>query len=608
MQRHGGNSESVSRTSKNTMSPEWTTASLDRHEVWVLAGQLNDDGLPVPFCPVATSVLISQTLPTFFRLLGADCLLPLAQFVRAMDGFYYVDVAAVRSFLGGRVPLEVLIATVKGKQAGAWGVSFRALPLRFKVLILQIMARITLISLRDCQAGDQAVAAFQEHVESQRRHNQNLHSTTEIGQELMAMMQFQHQAACRLLQINLYAGFDVFYHLLAAFLRRWYADTDGALLHALLADLPGMKSHETSLALASLGAAVLADPTAAHVLLDEGPAQFDEFARSPRCSPELRARIERFLATYGHRGMRESDLIAPRWAEEPTQVYALLRGHAVGKQERPPTGGALTSDPLDRAIGSAKRTRWRMIQELLLRRLVRLARCQAVLRDNSRFYLLQYAHLMRQLLLALGAPLQVAGLLEDQQAVFFLEFQELQALSQTTDQASLDWATLQAQVQARQQAYHQVLGHQPPETLNHTTGVGILPRQQRPALADQAPLTGLLVGLAASSGRRTGTALVVRDPLDSTWAARANSETILVATYGNLSWAYLFPILAGLVLEQGGILSHVAILAREYGIPLVVGVTGATLKITDEAKLIVDGQAGTVTVLPPIPHTEAEPQ
>ncbi|RIK50478.1 MAG: phosphoenolpyruvate synthase, partial [Chloroflexi bacterium] len=102
------------------------------------------------------------------------------------------------------------------------------------------------------------------------------------------------------------------------------------------------------------------------------------------------------------------------------------------------------------------------------------------------------------------------------------------------------------------------------------------------------------VGLGCSPGRVQGRARVVRNPLEAGLAA----GDIVVAEHTDPSWILILPLAAGLVVERGSLLSHAAIVARELGIPAVVGLTGAPGWIEDGAMIEIDGGSGVVRRLP----------
>src|SRR5205085_10144945 len=116
-----------------------------------------------------------------------------------------------------------------------------------------------------------------------------------------------------------------------------------------------------------------------------------------------------------------------------------------------------------------------------------------------------------------------------------------------------------------------------------------------PALPPHAtgPAQAMLQGTPASPGAVTGQARVIHDPD----GARLEPGEILVAPSTDPGWTPLFLTAGGLVMEMGGMMSHGAVVAREYGIPAVVGVAGATERIATGQAVTVDGSAGSVTLV-----------
>jgi pyruvate,water dikinase len=116
------------------------------------------------------------------------------------------------------------------------------------------------------------------------------------------------------------------------------------------------------------------------------------------------------------------------------------------------------------------------------------------------------------------------------------------------------------------------------------------------AEAEAAPVhgSGKLVGTPACGGHFEGEAVVVRDVTE---ADRIRAGQVLVTSQTDPGWATVFFLVKGLVVERGGMLSHGAIIAREYGIPAVVGVAGATSRIASGARIRVDGDRGCVEIL-----------
>jgi phosphohistidine swiveling domain-containing protein len=193
----------------------------------------------------------------------------------------------------------------------------------------------------------------------------------------------------------------------------------------------------------------------------------------------------------------------------------------------------------------------------------------------------------RDVLLGFGRRLQAEGILAVADDVWMLEREELRAAVGGTALATDLVADRRAELaRGFAEGMRPYLGDPPSDEDRHAA----LAKFYGSGDGDRAELSGA----AASPGEGTGIARVVVTPGD---LSRVQPGDVLVATTTTPAWTPLFPTLGALVTETGGILSHAAVVAREYGIPAVVGVAGATRAIPDGARLRVDGSGGTVEIL-----------
>lgn len=200
----------------------------------------------------------------------------------------------------------------------------------------------------------------------------------------------------------------------------------------------------------------------------------------------------------------------------------------------------------------------------------------AGLRELPKYYIVEIFAGVRRSLRVVGDHLVLAGALDTADDVFFLDLRELrEAVTKPTD--------LRALVAGRQETYEREKRrrHVPRMLLSD----GTEPEALATAAAD-----GAITGSPASAGVVTGRARVVLDPV----GAHLEPGEILVCPSTDPGWTPLFLTAGGLVMEMGGAMSHGAVVAREYGIPAVVGVAHATEKITTGQTVTVDGAAGTV--------------
>jgi pyruvate,water dikinase len=214
----------------------------------------------------------------------------------------------------------------------------------------------------------------------------------------------------------------------------------------------------------------------------------------------------------------------------------------------------------------------------------------AGLRELPKYYLVEALGAVRQQLAAVGAELAAAGTLDAADDIFFVDLAEAHR--------GVGGDALQGVVAQRREAYAAELGrrHIPRVLLSDGTepeAVQTKPAQtgaggRGPVSADGS--AGQLSGTPASAGTVTARARVILDPQ----GAHLEPGEILVAPSTDPGWTPLFLTAGGLVMEMGGPNSHGAVVAREYGIPAVVGVPDATARIATGDDLTVDGAAGTI--------------
>ncbi len=283
---------------------------------------------------------------------------------------------------------------------------------------------------------------------------------------------------------------------------------------------------------------------------------------------EQDALLAQLLAEHGHRASASWEVWSRRWVEDPAGVRALA------------TLAAASPDPLARAV-SADRAAEARIEELSprMRRAVRLARDYLRLREEQRWHLDRVLWALKQKLRELGA-----AWFGDPDDVRFLEVSEVEAGAE--DRLTL----LELRERATRRRAEPVEAH-PADFLD-----GSAVAAGRAARADRGDPSrrsgnGRVQGLGISPGLVRGRARVLRSLSDG---ALLEPGDILVARATDPSWTPLFARAGGLVLELGSVLSHGAVVAREYRLPGVVNVADATHLFQDGEELTVDGTAGVV--------------
>ncbi|MEU5672771.1 PEP/pyruvate-binding domain-containing protein [Micromonospora sp. NPDC047753] len=298
-----------------------------------------------------------------------------------------------------------------------------------------------------------------------------------------------------------------------------------------------------------------------------------------------------FLDVYGHRGVAEVDLGVPRWAEDPTPVFAAVANYLrvtdpqQGPDQRFQRAASAAETALEELVTRARRRR--PVRGRLAGFLLRRARSLAGLREAGKFAGLYPLRETRRQLLLIGADLHNHGLLEQPDDIMFLTLDEVHtAVHQGVD--------LRGTVTARRAVHRRELRRRtvPVALLSDGTDVETV-------LPAASTGDGTLAGVGASAGRVTGPARVVHDP----GTAHVEPGEVLVAATTDPGWTPLFLTAAALVTETGAIMAHGPTVAREYGIPAVICVPDATRTITTGQLVTVDGGAGTVT-----PHGPSTPE
>ena len=211
------------------------------------------------------------------------------------------------------------------------------------------------------------------------------------------------------------------------------------------------------------------------------------------------------------------------------------------------------------------------------------------MRESPKFAVIRLFGLVREAMLADGQALVKDGVLDRPEDVFFLHMAELEALAAARQR---DWAAL---VRERRRAYErECLRVQIPRLLlsdGSAFYAGVTASDgKRPAAAGP---DAIIAGSPVSPGVVEGVARVVFDPR----RAQLAPGEILVCPGTDPSWTPLFLVAGGLVMEVGGMMTHGSVVAREYGIPAVVGVHEATQRIETGQRIRVDGSAGTIVIL-----------
>jgi len=291
-----------------------------------------------------------------------------------------------------------------------------------------------------------------------------------------------------------------------------------------------------------------------------------------------------FMEKYEMRAAGEIDMAKDRWVENPEplikSILATIRTSTEGVHR------AEYKKTIERAKKAAEEfvreveTKRDKIQGKIVKRLIRVCRNMLPVREHPKYLIMRLIMIFKQAFLEEARLLVQKGHLAEEKDIFFVSFWDVHNAIQTNE-------SLIELVEQRKEDYQHYKKLSAPRVIT-SEGEEIKARYKRENLPE-----GALVGMPVSAGIIEGIAKVITDPSHSS----LNKGEILVAPFTDPGWTPLFINAAGLVMGVGGLLTHGTVVAREYGIPAVVGITDATKIIKTGQRIRVDGNAGFVQII-----------
>ncbi len=366
-------------------------------------------------------------------------------------------------------------------------------------------------------------------------------------------------------------------------LQAWLGDKNVA--DTLTRSVPGNVTSEMGLALMDVADVIRPHPEIV-AFLERAEDDFLDALPSLAGGRDARDALRAYLDKYGMRCAGEIDITRPRWSERPTALVPVLLRHIKsfepGESKRRFERGR--QDALRKEAEVLERLRAlpegeRKAQET--KRMIDRLRAFVGYREYPKYGIVSRYLIYKQALLGEAEHLVQARVLREKEDVFYLTFPELLDVVRTNQ---VDDRLLVR----RKDAFRSYRALTPPRVLTSDgeTFAGAYRRDDLPV--------GALVGLPVSAGIVEGRARVILEMTE----ADVEAGDILVTVYTDPSWTPLFVAIKGLVTEVGGLMTHGAVIAREYGLPAVVGVEHATRRIRDGQRIRVHGTDGYVEILP----------
>ncbi|VVB56390.1 Phosphoenolpyruvate synthase [uncultured archaeon] len=294
-------------------------------------------------------------------------------------------------------------------------------------------------------------------------------------------------------------------------------------------------------------------------------------------SSQFMIEFEEFLKDFGHRGIYETDLINPRWREDPGYLLENVRAELLS----PKYADLRTAQAEKRKVAELeieKKLKW-SFRRIKISIWARQARKGAEMREMARSVLIKSNESSRLVLQDIGRRLVDRGILYEKTDVYHCTLPEIIDILA----GHWDGTGLRILVEDRKRIRAELSELEPPDV--------IIDEVPQPLTQQQQAHSTVLSGLGVAAGRASGSARLIRHPREN---SKLLAGDVLVAPSTDPGWTPMFLRAKAVVMEVGGYLSHGAIVAREYGIPAVVNVPGVMKAIKDGEQLTVDGDEGKV--------------
>jgi pyruvate,water dikinase len=391
----------------------------------------------------------------------------------------------------------------------------------------------------------------------------------------------------------------VFYGLLKKICAKWCEDRTGSLQNDLICGEGGIESTEPAKLLMKMAELVDNNPEYKELFQQNAPENISMIVSENDLYQELSKYVRLYLDKYGFRCMHELKLEEPSLHEDPSFIFVMIRNY-LNIDDKSTVNPDVIAEKESEIRKKAESEAFRMIgkrdllhiKKRLFLWVLNSARFGVKSRENMRFARTKIYGILRILLLAVGKRLADENILNDRNDIFMLTIDEvwdfIKGTAVTTD--------LKGLAALRRKEYEAYGRDDAPEISDHFETYGIAyhkNRFQEHRDESQESPNGMLKGIGCSPGIVTKGVRVLKSPQGN---LSMNGE-ILVAARTDPGWVPLYPTVSGILIERGSILSHSAIVAREMGIPTIVGIPGLLKTVSNGQVVRMDGSSGTVDLI-----------
>jgi len=371
--------------------------------------------------------------------------------------------------------------------------------------------------------------------------------------------------------------------ILKRWLTEWLGDKSGVLYSKLITGLPDNKTIVTNIEMSKLSKELKKDKAAYKMIKKLSAEDFIKELETNNSLKDFSEKFNKFMSEYGHRS-HTREIYYPRWCDDPSLVTEVLKSlvdaNEVDLEEIEKTKREERLKAEVEILDAVSKTKLGFIKKPIFSKVLNFAQRYLIFRENQRFYLDHELTRERRIFMEYGRRFLERGIIDSQMDIFFFSKEEIFAI------AKGDMFIDKGTISKRKEEFEKYKNVLPPKFLKGNVEFDDTIEKQDNLLK--------VTGTSSSPGIATGIIRVV-DTIRE--LPEVKDDEILVTSNTDPGWTPVFSKIAGLITETGGILSHGAVVSREYGIPAVTAVSNATKIFKNGQKVKIDGNDGVVYIM-----------
>jgi len=393
--------------------------------------------------------------------------------------------------------------------------------------------------------------------------------------------------------------FAMLYHgLLGKFCSKYYTDNADGIHNKLIQAIPGLISSEPIILMYKIKMEIRKNSMVHEKLKTLNSEEFWEWVKAESNAVDVKIRIHNYLQNFGFRCSGELMLTETNYIDEPSKFIDLLKQYDSLPEDNPEDIIAKKCKEREQVIRSFKSTILKKnslnilksaTHILFLKMLIRLASKGISARERVRLKQASLYFQFKNIVLKCSSELQKRRLINDSDDIFYLRYQEI---IEALNSSSMLPNSIKEQLQITKSNFLSQAGLIYPDDFYSYQGEFPLPEELENTILKSH--SSNLKGLCACGGKIQARVKVLQSVME---AHKLQKGDILVTRQTDPGWVVVFPLISGLIVERGGMLSHGAIVSREFGIPAIVGVEGAVSKLNDGDIVILNAFTGEITLV-----------